>query len=74
MNSRNSRIGLTLFTLYLLLYGGFVFINTFSSKTMEATPIAGINVAILYGFGLIVIAFVFALLYGFLCGPTEDEQ
>jgi len=74
MNSRNSRIGLILFFLYLLFYGGFVLINTFSPTTMEATPIAGINVAILYGFGLIVFAFVLALLYGFLCNQEGDEQ
>ena len=65
MNSRNSRIGLVLFFLYLLLYGGFVLLNAFSPSTMEATPIAGVNVAILYGFGLIVAAFVMALVYGF---------
>lgn len=74
MNSRNSRIGLILFLLYSLLYGGFVLLNTFSPVTMESTPLWGVNVAILYGFGLIVAAFLFALLYGFLCGPTEDEQ
>ncbi len=74
MNSRNSRIGLVLFAVYLLLFGGFVLINTFSPQTMEATPWAGINVAILYGFVLIVAAFVLALLYGALCGPTEGEE
>ncbi|NOY43698.1 MAG: DUF485 domain-containing protein [Planctomycetes bacterium] len=74
MKSGISRIGLTLFTLYLFLYGGFVLLNTFSPETMEATPFAGINVAILYGFGLIVSAFVFALLYGFLSKPTEGDK
>ena len=61
-----------LFLIYLLLYGGFVLINTFSPTTMEATPIEGINVAILYGFGLIVAAFVMALLYGLLCTAEGD--
>ncbi len=74
MNSRNSRIGLKLFAVYLLLYGGFVLLNTFSPTTMEATPIEGINVAILYGFGLIISAFVLALLYGLLCRPSGDDQ
>ena len=74
MNSPNSRIGLILFFLYLLLYGGFVLLNTFSSETMEATPIAGINVAILYGFGLIIAAFVLALIYGWLCHSSEGQQ
>ena len=73
MSTRNSRIGLILFAVYLLLYGGFVLLNTFAPETMEATPIAGINVAILYGFGLIGAAFLLALIYGFLCGPTKDE-
>ena len=74
MNTRNSRIGLVLFSVYLLFYGGFVLLNTFSPETMEATPFAGINVAILYGFGLIIAAFVLALIYGMLCSGSEDEQ
>jgi|GEM_PF-4983325 len=54
MNSQNSRLGLILFLLYLLLYGGFVFLNAFSPETMERTPWAGVNLAISYGFGLIL--------------------
>lgn len=73
MDTRNSRIGLVLFAVYLLLYGGFVFLNAFAAEVMETTPIAGVNLAILYGFGLIVAALVLALIYGFLCNPTDDE-
>ncbi|MCA9013390.1 MAG: DUF485 domain-containing protein [Planctomycetaceae bacterium] len=67
MQSRNSKIGLVLFTIYLIVYGGFVFLNAFAPEKMEATPIAGLNVAILYGFGLIIGAIVLSGLYGFLC-------
>jgi uncharacterized membrane protein (DUF485 family) len=81
MQTRNARMGLVLFAVYLVLYGGFVLLNAFSPETMEATPVAGINVAILYGFGLIIAAFVMALLYGALCdsndepgSSTEDDQ
>ncbi len=74
MKSRNSRLGMAFFAVYLFLYGGFVLLNTFSPTTMEVTPIEGINVAILYGFGLIVSAFLLALLYGFLCTAEGDEQ
>ena len=81
MQTRNARMGIILFVVYLVMYGGFVLINTFSPETMEATPIAGINVAILYGFGLIIAAFIMALLYGVLCdsndepgSSTEDDQ
>ena len=42
-------------------------VNAFAPEMMESLPIAGINLAILYGFGLIVLALVLALLYGALC-------
>jgi uncharacterized membrane protein (DUF485 family) len=74
MQARNSRIGLILFFVYLLLYGGFVLANTFWPKTMEATPLAGVNVAILSGFGLIIAAFVLALVYGMMCNSAEDDS
>ena len=34
---------------------------------MQRTPYAGVNLAIWYGFALIIAAFVLALLYGLLC-------
>jgi uncharacterized membrane protein (DUF485 family) len=74
MQSRNSRIGMVLFVFYLALYGGFVLVNTFSPETMEATPLAGINVAIWWGFGLIAAAFLLALVYGFLCRNPEEKS
>jgi uncharacterized membrane protein (DUF485 family) len=72
MTTRNARFGLVLFAVYLLLYSGFVLLNAFAPQKMEATPVAGINLAILYGFGLIVAALVMALLYGCLCTAEGD--
>ncbi len=76
MQARNARIGLRLFAVYLFFYTGFVLLNAFSPDTMRATPIEGVNLAILSGFGLIIAAFVLAILYGFLCksDPTSDEE
>ena len=73
MEKRNSRIGLVLFGIYLVLYGGFVLLNAFSPETMEKTPMAGVNLAILYGFGLIIAALVLALLYGWICKSGDAE-
>ena len=73
METRNARIGMVLFVVYLVLYGGFVFLNAFSADTMESTPIPGVNLAILYGFGLIIAALLLALLYGFLCRTDESD-
>ncbi|MEP3479164.1 MAG: DUF485 domain-containing protein [Fuerstiella sp.] len=74
MHSRNAKLGLKLFSVYLVLYLGFVGINTFSTSTMELKPFAGINLAIWYGFALIVAAILLALIYGVMCDPSENEQ
>jgi len=72
MNSHTSRLGIVLFLIYLVLYGGFVLLNAFSPKTMEMTPVAGVNLAILYGFFLIIAAFVMALIYGIFAKATDE--
>ena len=72
--ARNSRIGLVLFFIYLVAYAGFVVLCAFMPKAAESTPFAGVNLAILYGFGLIIAALVMALLYGWLCRlPAETS-
>lgn len=63
-----------LFTIYLVIYGGFVFLNAFAPDQMESTPIAGLNLALLYGFGLIFGAIVLSGLYGFLCRENATPQ
>ncbi len=72
METRNSRIAMALFVVYLALYGGFVFLNAFAADVMDQKPMAGVNLAILYGFGLIVAAFVLALIYGLVCQSDEE--
>lgn len=75
MQTRNARVGFVLFVIYSLLYGGFVFLNAFRADVMELTPVAGVNLAVLYGFALIFAAIVLALIYGLLCTdePAEEE-
>jgi uncharacterized membrane protein (DUF485 family) len=73
MQNRNSRLGLFLFGVYLIIYVGFVLLGAFSPETMEATPWAGVNLAVLFGFGLIVSAIVLSLIYGFLCRNTNGQ-
>lgn len=74
METRSARIGMVLFGVYLLLYGGFVLINAFSPSTMELTPISGVNLAIIYGFVLIIAAFLLALLYGWICREGSNSD
>ncbi|MEM9646791.1 MAG: DUF485 domain-containing protein [Planctomycetota bacterium] len=63
----NAKLGMWLFGVYLLLYAGFVFINAFSPDTMSNIVYAGLNLAVVYGFGLIFSAFVLAMIYGMAC-------
>lgn len=74
MRNHNARLGLRLFCVYLLLYAGFVGINAFAADKMEATPIAGLNIAILYGFGLIIGALLLSFVYGMLCRTGNDGE
>jgi uncharacterized membrane protein (DUF485 family) len=72
--SRNARIGLVLFAVYCVLYGGFMVMNAFFPQRMAAAPFGGVNLAVLYGLLLIVAAFVLALLYMFLVRRRADDE
>jgi uncharacterized membrane protein (DUF485 family) len=65
--ARNARYGAVLFLIYSLLYGTFVAINAFQPGVMDTIVMAGVNLAIIYGLGLIAAAFVLALVYVWLC-------
>ncbi len=73
MESRNARLGMRLFLLYSLFYAAFVLTNAFAPSVMEATPVAGLNLAILSGFGLILLAFVVALIYGYVARNVHGD-
>jgi uncharacterized membrane protein (DUF485 family) len=63
----NARVGLWLFGLYLLLYGGFMGLSAFAPGLMARTPGGGLNLAVLYGMGLILAAIVLAFVYMGAC-------
>ncbi len=65
--NRNARYGLILFAVYVALYGGFVFLAVFRTPVMGMVMPGGANLAIAYGFALIVAALLLALVYVFLC-------
>ncbi len=65
--NRNARIGLVLFAVYTVVYGGFVVLNAVAPTSMDWSPWLGINLSIWYGFFLIGLAFALAMLYGWLC-------
>ena len=74
MKAAVDRTGLVLFAIYLVIYGGFVVVAAWQPTLLDATPWPGINLAIIYGFGLIVIAFLLALIYGACATPASDDN
>lgn len=70
-----SRLGVWMFVLYSLVYAGFVFTNVFTEgQAMQTIVFAGLNLAVVYGMGLIILALIMALVYNFLCTAKEKEM
>ena len=67
-----NRLGIWLFLAYLAVYAGFVWISAFSGSVLGQRPFGGVNLAIIYGFGLIVIPLILALVYLKWAGKAED--
>jgi uncharacterized membrane protein (DUF485 family) len=61
--SSQSRTGIGLFLLYFIFYAIFMGIAAFQPKLMAQETVFGPNLAIVYGFGLIIGAVGVALLY-----------
>ena len=65
--ARNARVGLVLFAVYVALYAGFMGLCTFAYQQLAQPVLAGVNLAIIYGIGLIVAAIALSLVYMVLC-------
>jgi uncharacterized membrane protein (DUF485 family) len=68
VSAANARAGLVLFFVYLIFYAGFMLLAAFAPQMMGTPVLAGVNLAITYGMGLIVGAFVVAAIYMAICG------
>ena len=64
-------LGKWLFILYAIVYGGFIVINVFSPKFM-GIEVGSLNVAIVYGFLLIVFAMLLAFAYNHVSSHAEE--
>lgn len=68
------RIGVWMFLLYAAIYAAFVAINLLRPLWMEKEIVFGLNLAVVYGFGLIGFALVLALIYNTMCGTHEADN
>lgn len=79
-SSLKELLGKWLCALYSLIYAGFIFINIASPKFM-GIDVGSLNVAIVYGLGLILFAMILAFIYNHvsthaekLLNPENEEK
>jgi len=68
------RLGVYMFIVYALIYTGFVVINVVKPVLMEKVVFLGLNLAVVYGFGLIIFALILALIYNHMCTAKEKAM
>lgn len=68
------RLGVRMFWLYAIVYSSFIAINVVKPVVMEKIIVFGLNLAIVYGFGLILFALFLALIYDQMCSREERAR
>ena len=68
-----AKLGFVMIAVFAIVYAIFILICVISPKTM-ANSIGSLNVAVAYGFGIIVLAIIQALIYNFFCSRKENEH
>lgn len=71
--SYKTRLGITMFVIYTLVYSGFVAINAIKPSLMQ-TIVLGQTLAVVYGFGLLFFALILAVVYNRLCNAAEARM
>ncbi|MCP3921065.1 MAG: DUF485 domain-containing protein [Desulfobacterales bacterium] len=69
-----AKLGIYLFIFYSFVYAGFVAVNTIDPKVMSIIIFAGLNLACVYGFGLIILAIVMGVIYNAMCTAAENRM
>jgi uncharacterized membrane protein (DUF485 family) len=70
--AHNTRMGVILFVVYVAFYGGFMALSAFWPEAMSVPALGGANLAVVYGFALIAVALVLALVYMRLCRKSKE--
>ena len=65
------RLGIRMFIFYSIFYASFVALNLLAPISMATIVVAGLNLATVYGFALIIVALIEALIYDWLCRQKE---
>jgi uncharacterized membrane protein (DUF485 family) len=71
---KKAKLGVWLFFLYSFVYAVFVAIAGIDYEAMGQIVFAGQNLAVVYGFGLIIFAIVLGVIYNAICTNYENKM
>jgi uncharacterized membrane protein (DUF485 family) len=72
--AKKSKLGVILFLFYVIIYGGFVVIGLVNPELMGVHVLGKQNLAIVYGFGLILLAIIMGFIYNAICTRVENKM
>jgi uncharacterized membrane protein (DUF485 family) len=72
-SKKKATLGVWFFFIYLVFYAGFVVIGVLNYELLATEVLAGLNLALIYGIGLIVFAVLLGILYNYFCSKYEDD-
>jgi uncharacterized membrane protein (DUF485 family) len=73
-SKQKTRLGIILFFVYAIVYGAFVVMGVSFSNLMSIKVVSGLNLAVVYGMGLIILAAVMGYVYNHFCTYLEDKM
>ncbi|MCT4590187.1 MAG: DUF485 domain-containing protein [Carboxylicivirga sp.] len=73
-SKKKSKLGVILFIVYSIVYAGFVVVGVVNYELMGKIIVAGQNLAVVYGFGLIIFAIILGLIYNGICTNYENKM
>jgi uncharacterized membrane protein (DUF485 family) len=68
-----TKLGIIMFVIYTPIYLAFILISVISPSFMSK-DVGGLNVAVVYGFGIIVLAIIQAVIYNNICSAKERHD
>jgi uncharacterized membrane protein (DUF485 family) len=71
---KKSKLGVILFFVYLIVYAGFVAVGVADYTLMGKIVLGEQNLAVVYGFGLIIFAIVLGIIYNWQCTKFENKM
>lgn len=73
-SAKKAKLGVYLFIAYSIVYAGFVAIGVANYELMGKIVFGGQNLAVVYGFGLIILAIIMGLIYNSICTRYENKM